>query len=197
MTRARLAARVADHPVRLSPVLLVVALLLSLLLARGVDAQRAGSLAEQTKGLATTVANGTVAPAPAATIVGTSAPKAPGLSVTRTATEITIDREAFEYSAAGRRDPYKSLMTTSDLRPLLSDLKLTAVAFDPKGDNSVAILRDVTTKEQYRLRPGMSVGRMRVATIRPRAIVFTIEEFGFNRQESLVLSDTTSKKGKP
>ncbi|MCU0648400.1 MAG: hypothetical protein MUF00_10425, partial [Gemmatimonadaceae bacterium] len=80
---------------------------------------------------------------------------------------------------------------------LITDLKLTAVAFDPKGDNSVAILRDVTTKEQYRMRPGMQLGRMRVATIRPRAIVFTIEEFGFNRQESLVLSDTTSKKGKP
>lgn len=198
MIRSATTARVARRPSVLPALVLGVAILSAVFLSSVARAQsRTPSLAEQTRGLATATANGSLAPAAAPTIVGTNAPRPATTRVSRTPTEITIDRESFEYSAEGRRDPYKSLMTTSDLRPLLSDLKLTAVAYDPRGDNSVAILRDVTTKEQYRLRPGMTLGRMRVATIRPRAIVFTIEEFGFNRQESLVLSDTTSKVRKP
>jgi hypothetical protein len=35
---------------------------------------------------------------------------------------------------------------------------------------------------------------MRVAQIKPRAVIFTIEEFGFNRQDSLVLADSTKGK---
>jgi hypothetical protein len=199
MSRPLARTQAAERPSLLPWLVVAVSLLSALFLTSVARAQRAPTLAEQTRALGTTtVANGSIAPGAApTTIVGTSAPKTAGTAVSRTPTEITIDREAFEYSAEGRRDPYKSLMTTSDLRPLLSDLKLTAVAFDPRGDNSVAILRDLQTKEQYRMRPGMTLGRMRVASIRPRAIVFTIEEFGFNRQESLVLSDTTSKARKP
>jgi hypothetical protein len=53
----------------------------------------------------------------------------------------------------------------------------------------VAILRDLGTKEQYRVRVGESLGRMRVARINRKDITFTIEEFGFSRQESLALVD--------
>jgi hypothetical protein len=197
MKRPIAVARTAERSTLWPWLAVVVSLLTLLFLARPAQAQRTPTLAEQTKALAANTANGTIAPEAPTTIVGTSAPRKSSTSLSKTPSEITIDREAFDYSANGRRDPYKSLMTTSDLRPLLTDLKLTAVAFDPRGDNSVAILRDVQTKEQYRMRPGMTLGRMRVASIRPRAIVFTIEEFGFNRQESLVLSDTTSKARKP
>jgi uncharacterized protein YcfL len=197
MKRPIATARVAERSPVWPWVAVVVSLIALLIVAGPAHAQRTPTLAEQTRALSATTANGTIAPEAPTTIVGTSAPRASSTSLSKSPSEITIDREAFEYSANGRRDPYKSLMTTSDLRPLLTDLKLTAVAFDPRGDNSVAILRDVQTKEQYRMRPGMTLGRMRVASIRPRAIVFTIEEFGFNRQESLVLSDTTSKARKP
>lgn len=107
--------------------------------------------------------------------------------------EITIEREVFSYSSGGRRDPYKSLMSSSEIRPLLSDLRLTAVAFDPAGSNSVAILRDSYTKQQYRIRVGQQLGRLRVTAIRQKAVQFSMEEFGFNRQETLLLtsSDTT------
>src|SRR5687768_8042029 len=81
-------------------------------------------------------------------------------------TEITLQREVFDYDRSGRRDPYKSLMTSSDVRPLLSDLRLTAVAFDPDGNNSVAILRDSFSKEQYRVRVGQQLGRLRVSGIK-------------------------------
>jgi len=114
-----------------------------------------------------------------------------------TPTEITIEREAFAYSGRGRRDPYKSLMSSSDVRPLLSDLRLTAVAFDPAGNNSVAILRDSYSKTQYRVRVGQQLGRLRVSGIRQKAVQFTIEEFGFNRQETLPLSSDTTKMRNP
>ncbi len=105
--------------------------------------------------------------------------------------ELTIYREVFEYDAGGRRDPFASLLATSDLRPLLIDLRLAAIAYDPNGRNSVAVLRDLTSKEQYRVKVGQTLGRMRVAAIQPRSVTFTIQEFGLSRQETLTMNDTT------
>lgn len=100
----------------------------------------------------------------------------------------TLARESFRYETNGRRDPFLSLMAYGELRPLLSELRVTSIAFDPNG-GSVAVLRDLGTKEQYRVRVGESLGRMRVARINKKDIMFTIEEFGFSRQESLALVD--------
>ena len=105
--------------------------------------------------------------------------------------EHTIHREVFEYNGGGRRDPFVSLLATSDLRPLLIDLRLAAIAYDPNGRNSVAVLRDLTSKEQYRVKVGQTLGRMRVAAIQPRSVTFTIQEFGLSRQEILSMDDTT------
>ncbi len=105
--------------------------------------------------------------------------------------EHTIYREVFEYDAGGRRDPFASLLGTSDLRPLLIDLRLAAIAYDPNGRNSVAVLRDLTSKEQYRVKVGQVLGRMRVAAIQPRSVTFTIQEFGLSRQETLTMDDST------
>jgi hypothetical protein len=88
-------------------------------------------------------------------------------------------------------------MSSSEVRPLLSDLRLTAVAFDPEGNNSVAILRDTFSRTQYRVRVGQQLGRLRVSAIRQKAVQFTIEEFGFNRQETLPLSSDTTKVRNP
>ena len=74
---------------------------------------------------------------------------------------------------------------------MLNDLRLVTVLYDPTGRNSVAVMRDVTTKDQYRVKVGQTLGRMRVAGIEPRQIVFTIEEIGFSRQEPLVLGDSS------
>ena len=115
----------------------------------------------------------------------------PAPAATPPAQEHTIYREVFEYSAAGRRDPFASLLATSDLRPLLIDLRLAAIAYDPNGRNSVAVLRDLTSKEQYRVKVGQTLGRMRVAAIQPRSVTFTIQEFGLSRQETLTMNDTT------
>jgi hypothetical protein len=116
---------------------------------------------------------------------------APATAPNAAGQEHTIYREVFEYDAGGRRDPFASLLATSDLRPLLIDLRLAAVAYDPNGRNSVAVLRDLTSKEQYRVKVGQTLGRMRVAAIQPRSVTFTIQEFGLSRQETLTMNDTT------
>ena len=102
-----------------------------------------------------------------------------------------ITRESYNYPGAGRRDPFVSLMNTEEIRPLIGDLKLVAIAFDATGRNSVAVLRDVGTKEQYRVKVGQQIGRMRVAAIHEKNVVFGIEEFGFSRQESVAMNDST------
>lgn len=123
-----------------------------------------------------------------------SAATAPAPAVDTTP-RVLINREVFAYEGDGRRDPFVSLLTTSDLRPLLTDLKLVAVAFDPRGQNSVAVLRDITSKDQYRVRVGQAIGRMRVAAIQEKAVIFTIEEFGYSRQEILpMMADSTKMR---
>lgn len=107
---------------------------------------------------------------------------------------VALERETFDYSRSGRRDPFVSLMTTGELRPLVSDLRLAGVTYGADGRGSVAILRDLNTKDQYRVKVGQSLGRMRVSAILPRAVVFTIEEFGYSRQETLPLLDSNKER---
>ena len=128
---------------------------------------------------------------PAATPAPVAAEAAKPADPAKPASEVLITRETYAYPGSGRRDPFLSLMNTEELRPLLIDLKLVAVAFDPTGRNSVAVLRDMSTKEQYRVKVGQEIGRMRVASIREKNVVFGIEEFGYSRQESLAISDST------
>ena len=124
------------------------------------------------------------APTPASNATAAPAPRAANN------VDAPVMRENFDYSRDTRRDPFVSLMTTSDLRPTLTDLRLTGILYDLSGRRPVAILRDIAGG-QWRVTTGMTLGRMRVAQIKPKTIIFTIEEFGFNRQDSLILGDTT------
>ena len=133
--------------------------------------------------------------APANASKSAAAPARAAAPATDTAAKVLINREVFAYEGSGRRDPFVSLLTTSDLKPLLQDLKLVGVAYDPRGQNSVAVLRDVTSKyDQYKVRVGQTIGRMRVAAIQPKAVIFTIEEFGYSRQELLPIAPPDSTK---
>jgi len=154
-----------------------VAFLLVAALASGASAQARAQAA--TRPNADNVAK------PATTGPATAKRPASTAPAADTAPKVLINREVFQYAGDGRRDPFVSLLTTTDLRPLLNDLKLVAVAFDPRGQNSVAVLRDVTSKDQYKVRVGQTIGRMRVAAIQEKAVIFTIEEFGYSRQEIL------------
>ena len=101
---------------------------------------------------------------------------------------LSLVREVFTFQGGGR-DPFVSLLKTGDVRPMIADLKLVTVVYDDRySARSVAVLRDVTTGKRYRAKAGDVLGRMRVTQIRPREVVFTIQEFGFERQQTLSLA---------
>ena len=100
---------------------------------------------------------------------------------------MVLNREVFAYEGGGR-DPFMSLLKSGDVRPLLSDLKLTTIVYDGRfATRSVAVLRDITNRRIYRVKSGDIIGRLKVTQIRPREVVFTVQEFGFERQETLSL----------
>ena len=98
-------------------------------------------------------------------------------------------REVYRY-AGGSRDPFQSLVTSSDVRPTIADLRLVSIAYDARYGNSVAIVREEGNPVSHRLRRGSVIGRLRVIQIRPYEVVFQIEEFGFERQQVLTLART-------
>src|SRR5260370_19282941 len=84
---------------------------------------------------------------------------------------------------------FVSLLRSGDVRPLLTDLKLVTVVYDGVyPGRSVAVLHDITNNKRYRVKTGEVVGRLRVTQIRPREVVFTVQEFGYERQETLSLA---------
>ncbi len=156
-------------------------------------AAKTASAAPATRGAASSDSAAADAPADAP---AAEAPAAERAAAPRDTTPAVarIEREVFAYAGGGRRDPFRALIATSAIRPLPSELRLVAVVYDPRGAGSVAILRDSTTQKQHRVRPGQLLGRMRVAQIRPKHVVFTIEELGFSRQEILGLKDSTATR---
>ncbi len=113
-----------------------------------------------------------------------------------TPSHVTIMREVFDYESGGRRDPFVSLLNTSELRPGIGDLRLTGILYDQSGRHSVATLRDNGTNALYRVSVGSTLGRMHVAAIRLKTVVFSIDEFGTTRQDSLILGDTTKARAR-
>lgn len=111
--------------------------------------------------------------------------------------QMTIMREVFTYESAGRRDPMASLSNTASIRPLLTEIECIGILYDEDGRNSEAILRSLDKKKTYRVKVGQSLGRMTVAQITRREVVFTIDEYGFARQVSLPVKPDTSAARTP
>jgi hypothetical protein len=159
-----------------------------------VAATNAHTEAEQAVEQPKTPVKSAAKPAPAKTVAHKNL-ELEGASVDTTGTPAVIMRETYAYSRDGRRDPYVSLLTTNELRPTMSDLRLTGILYD-EGGHSVATLRDIATNASYRVGAGSTLGRMRVSVIRLKTVVFTIDEFGTTRQDSLFLGDSTKVRGK-
>ncbi len=177
------------------------ALVFALMLPAVVTAQQPAkaatpAAAPQTKSATPAAAPQTKSGMPSATGTKTAVPAAqqPARVVPKPREEVSFLREIFQYAQASRRDPFVSMLTSTDLRPQIGDLKLVTIISTQGGSGSVAIMRDLVTKEQYRVRVGQTLGRMRVAQIQPRAVVFSIEEFGYNRQEILTMDDSTKAR---
>ena len=101
--------------------------------------------------------------------------------------ETQILRETFSFSG-GARDPFISLIKSARAGPEFADLLLVGIYLDLRyANNSVAIVRDRSSNRRYKLRVGDQIGRLRVSQIRQLDVVFTVEDFGFERQETLSL----------
>jgi len=125
------------------------------------------------------------APAPQAATLAARHPDQ--VSADSARAEADVLREAYSYGG-GARDPFQSLVNAKNAGPELSDLQLVGVYQDVRSAaNSVVIVRHKKDNKRYKLRTGDQIGRLRVAQIRPKDVVFTIEDFGFERQETLSL----------
>ncbi|MEO6056602.1 MAG: hypothetical protein ABIQ49_07175 [Gemmatimonadales bacterium] len=103
------------------------------------------------------------------------------------AREMDAMRETFAY-AGGPRDPFASLIDVDKAGPEIGDLDLVGVYLDLRSPaNNVVVLREKTSSKRHKLRVGDQLGRARLTQIRPRDVVFKIQDFGFERQETLSL----------
>jgi len=120
-------------------------------------------------------------------------PSAPAASAARDSsvdsTRIEYRREVFNYTG-GSRDPFQTLISSGEVRPTIDDLRLVSVAYDARGGNSVAVVEENLAgggKRMHRLRRGDQIGRLRVIQIQPYQVIFQLEEFGFEQQQTLTL----------
>lgn len=105
----------------------------------------------------------------------------------RVAGETEVLRETFSYSGASR-DPFVSLIDLPAEGPEFVNLQLVAIYQDLRyAGNSIAVVRDKGANKRYSVRAGDRIGRLKIAQIRQRDVVFTIEDLGFERQETLSL----------
>ncbi len=96
--------------------------------------------------------------------------------------KLIFDREVFSYPAGPRRDPYTPLVGKNDAGPRFEDLTIRGIIFSG-ASQSVVLLSD--GKKVYRRRRGEMVGNARVVQISPTRVIFSVDNFGVWREESL------------
>lgn len=107
------------------------------------------------------------------------------------ARETEVLRETFSYAGASR-DPFTSVLSAGEAGPDVGDMILVAVVQDVRSArNSVAVLREKQGTRRWRVKIGDRVGTATVSMISQRDVTFTIQDFGFERQETLSLRKTT------
>ena len=135
------------------------------------------------------------APAPAPAAVAATKPDTASAPVqdaawadsVRKAKEMEMSRETFAYSGAPR-DPFNSLLNMAKSGPEVADLQLVGIYQNLRTPSaSVAVFREKGDGKRHKLRAGDQLGRSRVMQIRDRDVVFVIEDFGFERQDTLSL----------
>jgi hypothetical protein len=91
-------------------------------------------------------------------------------------------------SAGGTRDPFASLIDTDKTGPEIADLDLVGVYLDVRSPaNNLVVLREKVSAKRHKMRVGDQLGRARLIQIRSRDAVFRIQDFGYERQETLSL----------
>jgi hypothetical protein len=107
------------------------------------------------------------------------------------ARETEVLRETFNYAGASR-DPFQSVLATATAGPDVGDLVLVTIMSDSRSArNSVAVLRAKTGNRRWRVKVGDKIGNATVTLITQRDVNFSIQDFGFERQETLSLRKTS------
>jgi hypothetical protein len=131
-------------------------------------------------------------PAPAPVAAGQADPSiqaqdAAWADSVRRAKEMEMSRETFAYSGS-TRDPFNSLLNMAKSGPEVADLLLVGLYRNLRSPRaSVAVFREKDGGKRHKLRAGDQLGRSRLVQIRERDVVFMIEDFGFERQDTLSL----------
>ena len=129
----------------------------------------------------------TAAPAPAGFDSLKQDVESAGADSLQRAREIDVMRETFAY-AGGTRDPFASLINANKTGPEIADLDLVGVYLDLRTpSNNVVVLRERASSKRHKMRVGDQLGRARLVQIRSRDAVFNVQDFGFERQETLSL----------
>jgi hypothetical protein len=116
-----------------------------------------------------------------------TSPDAAAQDSAQKARDLEMSRETFAYSGAAR-DPFNSLLNMAKNGPELADLQLVGIYRNLRSPGaSIAVFREKDGGKRHKLRAGDQVGRSRLMQIRERDVVFMIEDFGFERQETLSL----------
>jgi hypothetical protein len=162
---------------------------------KALRAQRAGAKAQaapSAQPTSTVESAGAVAGTPLDSTAGTAKPAAAsGASAPPDSLggvrETEIVRETFTYGG-GTRDPFGSLLKAKSAGPELPDLQLVGIYENLQlPSQSVAIVREKISGKRHKLRAGDQLGRLRVTAIRTKDVVFTVQDFGYERQETLSL----------
>jgi hypothetical protein len=152
--------------------------------ARGDSAKAPAAVAVELPAIPATPAPAAAAPAsmPAPVAQDTAAADS-----VRKGNEMDMSRETFAYSGAAR-DPFNSLLNMAKTGPELADLQLVGIYQNLRAPSaSVAVFREKDGGKRHKLRAGDQVGRSRLVQIHEREVVFIVEDFGFERQETLSL----------
>ena len=108
--------------------------------------------------------------------------------------KLVFEREVFRYPGENRRDPFRPLTRQEDLGPVFNDLTLRMIIYSPDPKQSVAVVADAA-KKSYRLRRGESLGNAQVVEIGPAHVVFSVDDFGVRRQETIDLKPRKPSEG--
>jgi hypothetical protein len=128
------------------------------------------------------------APAPTtAPVAATPASTTPDSGVGANEQDRSLGRESFSYTG-GSRDPFVSLLQSAKVGPELPDLLLVAIYYDTRNPtSSVVVMREKVGGRKYSLKPGDRLGRLKISEVRPKDVVFTIDDFGTERHETVSL----------
>lgn len=106
--------------------------------------------------------------------------------------KLIFDREVFTFPAGGRRDPYTPLVGKNDGGPRFEELNIRGIIFSPTAE-SMVLLSD--GRKTYRRHRGEMVGNARVLQITPTRVLFSVDNFGVWREESLEMKKPEGAKG--